>query len=197
MLILVRHGESARNRAGALSGRGEVDLEDRGRAQCRAAGAELAGSDVARLITSPLRRARQTAELLDFDTEPEIDDRWIELDYGEWEGRPLSEVSKAEWKAWRGDLDFAPPGGESLRALGRRVRDACSDLVDAARERDVVVVTHVSPMKAAMGWALGVGDGVAWRSQVSTGSITRIAIRGTGPSLVSWNEVAHLSTVRD
>ena len=86
------------------------------------------------------------------------------------------------WAAWRADSTWSPPGGESLAALGVRVRAACAGLVDEAAGRDVVVVTHVSPIKAAVAWALGVGDEVAWRMWVAPASITRI---GVGPDAVA------------
>ena len=57
---------------------------------------------------------------------------------------------------------------------------------------DVVVVSHVSPIKAGVAWALGVGDGVAWRMFVDVASLTRIAITDRGPVLRSFNEVHHL-----
>ena len=107
---------------------------------------------------------------------PEVDDRWIELDYGELDGRPLAEVPASTWASWRADVTWSPPGGESLAGLGERVRAACGDLVADARDRDVVVVTHVSPIKAAVAWALGVGDEVAWRMWVGPASITRIGV---------------------
>jgi broad specificity phosphatase PhoE len=122
----------------------------------------------------------------------EVDERWIELDYGELDGRPVGEVPPATWAAWRADAAWRPPGGESLADLGARVRAACDLLVDAAREHDVVVVSHVSPIKAAVAWALGVGDEAAWRMWVGPASITRIGVSGPVPSLRTFNEVAHL-----
>lgn len=192
-LILVRHGRSDRNREGRLSGRDDVDLDDVGRTQARQAGAALAGLAVSRVVTSPLRRARGTAELLGLDASIEVDDAWIELDYGEWEGLALSDVDTEAWARWRTDLDFAPPGGESIRSVGERVRLACEALRDDAAASPVVVVSHVSPIKAAMAWALGVDDGVAWRSQLATAAISRISVSGRGVALASWNEVGHLA----
>lgn len=72
------------------------------------------------------------------------------------------------------------------------MRSASEALVDDARARDVVVVSHVSPIKAAVAWALGVDDGVAWRMYVAPASLTRIGVTGPTPSLRSFNEVAHL-----
>ena len=85
-----------------------------------------------------------------------------------------------------------PPGGESLTELGVRVRAACAELVDEIRTGDVVVVSHVSPIKAAVAWALGAGDELAWRMFVGLASISRISVGDRGPLLYSFNEVGHL-----
>jgi broad specificity phosphatase PhoE len=123
----------------------------------------------------------------------EVDERWVELDYGELDGRPVRDIPAATWAAWRDDAGWEPPGGESLAALGARVRAACEALVDEARGRDVVVVSHVSPIKAAVAWALGVGDEATWRMWVGPASITRIGVAGPLPSLRTFNEVTHLA----
>jgi broad specificity phosphatase PhoE len=99
-------------------------------------------------------------------------------------------VPAAVWREWRADPHYVPPGGESLAMLGTRVRAACDDLLEEARERDVVVVSHVSPIKAAIGWALGAGDEIGWHMFVQLASIARIAIGPWGPSLHSFNETA-------
>ena len=72
------------------------------------------------------------------------------------------------------------------------MRSACEDLLDEAAIRDIVVVTHVSPVKAAMAWALGVGDEVAWRSFVATAAVMTIGIGRVGPSLQGFNDTGHL-----
>jgi broad specificity phosphatase PhoE len=138
-----------------------------------------------RVVCSPLRRARETAAALGLPFE--VDDRWIELDYGELDGRPLAEVPADLWPRWRADVGFAPPGGESLAALGARVRAACADLAGEAAEADVVVVSHVSPIKAAVAWALGVGDELSWRLHVAPASVTRIRVQGGAGVLTAFN----------
>lgn len=193
MLSIVRHGRTDANRSGLLLGRLDVGLDAFGEAQARAL-AEVLGP-VDRVVSSPLRRTRQTAQALG---EPvEIDERWIELDYGEFDGTPISAVPTNTWRRWRSDVDFAPPGGESLRSLGTRVREACESLRSDAAQRHVVVVTHVSPVKAAAAWAMGVGDEVAWRMFVAPASITTIAVGERGPSLHGFNAISHLSALVD
>ena len=186
MLVLVRHGQTDANARGLLQGRVDLPLSELGRRQA-AALASLVPED-ARVIASPLRRARETAAA--FAAEVDVDERWIELDYGEFDGRPIGDLPSEVWAEWRADPHFVPPGGESLVTLGARVRGACEELLDEARRRDVVVVSHVSPIKAAIGWALGVGDEVGWRLFVQVASVTRVAIGPGGPSLYSFNETA-------
>jgi broad specificity phosphatase PhoE len=124
----------------------------------------------------------------------EVDERWIELDYGDWDQMPIADVPRDDWARWRADLDFRPPAGETLRELGVRVRAACDDLAADAVDGDVVVLTHVSPYKAALAWALGVGDEISWRLHVVPASVSRIGVRPTGPVLLTFNEQAHLPT---
>lgn len=191
MLILVRHGQTAVNAEGRLQGRIDAPLTDTGRAQAAACARVLPAPDA--VITSPLLRARQTAETIAPDRPIEVDDRWIELDYGEWDGALLKTMDQAAWDRWRSDPSFAPPGGESLQDLAQRVVDACEALAPRAREQDVVVVSHVSPIKAAVAWALGVGPDTSWRMFLGVAAITRISIGPRGPSLTAYNEVSHLT----
>lgn len=188
MLIIVRHGRTAANAEGRLLGRGDPPLDAEGLDQAAKVGAALRPD---RVVSSPLLRARMTADA--FGCPVEIDRRWIELDYGAMEGVPTAEVPREIWAAWREDVCYHPEGGESLQELQARVARACDDLLEDATRRDVVVVTHVSPVKAAVAWALGVGCEVSWRTFVAPASITRIAGGPWGPSMHSFNETSHLA----
>jgi broad specificity phosphatase PhoE len=186
LLVLVRHGRTKANASGLLLGRADPPLDDHGREQAAALAASVV--DARRVVCSPLRRARETAAALGLPVD--VDERWIELDYGELDGRPIADVPEELWQRWRADVDFAPPGGESLATLGRRVRTACEDLAAEATEADIVVVSHVSPIKAAVAWALGVGDELSWRLHVAPASVTRIAVRGGWGVLTTFNWTA-------
>jgi broad specificity phosphatase PhoE len=191
MLILVRHGESTGNADGLLLGRIDAPLTERGLAQAETVGPLVAGAT--RVISSSLQRARRTAEALGTGLPVEIDDRWIEVDYGEFDGRPLGSVPDEVWTRWRSDPNYRPPGGETLSEAGVRVREACEELFgtdgEGARGAGaVVVVSHVSPIKAATCWALGLGDEGAWRLYLATASLTRITWGASGPVLARFNE---------
>jgi broad specificity phosphatase PhoE len=186
VLFLVRHGQTAENARGLLLGRLDPGLSEVGQRQAVALADMIPPG--ARVISSPLRRARQTAAT--FGRPVVVDERWIELDYGTLDGCRPEELGDDVWRRWRADPGFVPPGaGESLRTLGARVRAACDEVTAEAAERDVVVVTHVSPIKAAIAWALGVGEEIAWRMFVRDGSLARVRIDRSGPVLLSFNEL--------
>lgn len=190
MLILVRHGQTEANAQGLLLGRADPPLTEIGYQQARSLAAALPGP--ARIVSSPLMRARQTAAVIAACSpgppEVEIDPRWIEMDYGSLDCRPASALDTTSWRAWREDPDFVPAEGESLASVGRRVREACEELAADAARRDVMVVSHVSPIKAAVAWAMGVGDEVAWRMFLSDAAVCRIETDGPTPLLLAFND---------
>jgi broad specificity phosphatase PhoE len=194
VLILVRHGESVANAQGLLLGRTDAELTAHGRAQVAATRALLAGP-VSELRTSSLVRARDTAALLGLGAPVAVDDRWIEIDYGAFECQALGAVPAEVWQRWLTDRHFRPEGGETLAEVDARVTVACEELFaedgSGARRRDgdVVVVSHVTPIKAAVAWALGSLD-LYWRLHLRTASVTRIGWGRGAPVLHSFNEVA-------
>lgn len=192
LITLVRHGRTVANAGGLLQGRVDNPLDDVGRSQARAAAAMIGPVDA--VITSPLVRASETAAAFVSATGVVTDEQWLELDYGEWDGRPVADVPADTWSRWRKDLGFRPPGGESLDELGARIRGALDGLVAAPPGDHVVVVTHVSPIKAAVAWVLGVGDEVGWRTYLDTGSITRLRVDGRR-ALTAFNVVPVIDSV--
>lgn len=198
VLILVRHGQVAANAEGLLLGRADPPLTAAGYRQACALAAALCGRDgarSARIVSSPLLRARHTAAILagappgvtDADG-VEIDDRWVEMDYGDLDGRPPTALGDRRWASWRDDAGYVPAGGESLAEVGRRVRRACAELAPEAAAGDVLVVSHVSPIKAAVTWALGVDDAVAWRMFLGDAAVCRIDTSGPSPLLVGFSD---------
>jgi broad specificity phosphatase PhoE len=193
VIIFVRHGQTIANRDGRLQGRLDFPLSPLGLEQARLAAAGLAGSGATAVVTSPLLRAADTAREIAavLGVAVEVDDRLAELDYGEWDGRRLAEVSAADWTRWRADPAFAPPGGESLVSVGERVGQFCSERLRP--DVTIVAVSHVSPIKAAVAWALAAGDAATWRMQLDVASVTRIGQRPDGPAfLAGYNDVGHL-----
>ncbi|MGH9302858.1 MAG: histidine phosphatase family protein [Acidimicrobiales bacterium] len=208
MLILVRHGQSALNAKGVLVGRSDPGLTDLGLLQAMAIGEAVAsgGQGSFRLLTSPLGRARETAAAIAEASDkkgrevagPDVDERLVELDYGSYDGTSPGDLPAGTWQAWRSDPSFRPPGGESLSDLHKRCDPLWAELASKAApaEGDVVAVSHVSPIKAAVAWALGAGPELAWRLHLQVASITRISTGPGGVCLVSFGEIGHLASVR-
>jgi broad specificity phosphatase PhoE len=181
VLLLVRHGETEANRRGQYLGRADIELTARGIAQAKALADRLPRPDL--VLSSPLRRARQTAEALSASIE--LDERWIELDYGPLDQKPVGQIPAGLADRWHRDAHFAPPGVETLATLSARVHAACDDLAVRAHDSVVVVVTHVGPIKAALAWALGVPPAVAGRLFVEDAGVSRIDLDG-GRRVVRW-----------
>lgn len=198
MIYLVRHGRTALNAAGRLQGRVDEPLDEIGISQVELVGHHLAKrTRNATILTSPLMRARQTAEILASSIgtrEPAVDHRWIELDYGVLDAMPVGEVPASIWTSWRTDPTYRPDGGESFAELDERVHEACEELAKGFDGDDLVIVSHVSPIKSAVAWALGAEPAVAHRSRLDQASICRIDIARHGPVLVGFNEVVHGSS---
>lgn len=185
MLFVVRHGETEANRAGCYLGRADPPLTAHGHRQVERVAAAIPPAD--HVVASPLRRARQSAA--HFDAPVRIDDRWIELDYGPLDLTPVGVLPEATVRRWRDDPDFAPDGVETFRSLAARVHPACEELCRLAESSVVVVVTHVSPIKAAICWALGVDLSVAGRLFVDDAGLARIDVDGGHPTLRWFNRL--------
>jgi len=146
-VLLVRHGQTELNRAGALRGRLDVALTDRGRWEARQLAKRIAADyRVDAIITSPLQRALQTAAPVGQATgvTPEPHDAVIDVDYGTWAGRSMDAFDSNEQKllaAWHRDPTVPLPGAEHPQVVQDR---ACDFLASLARssEKCVVVVTH-------------------------------------------------------
>jgi probable phosphoglycerate mutase len=193
-LVIVRHGRTAYNAQGRLQGRTDNPLDEVGLEQASRVARHLSSTvgDDALVVCSPLVRARQTAAAIaqELHLEISVDERWIEIDYGSLEGARQVDVPGEIWSAWRSDPAFAPELGESLTSVQERVVSACEELMHRLDGRTAVIVSHVSPIKSSIAWALGVDVGVGWRTQLDTASVTRIALTPRGPVLRSFNEIA-------
>jgi broad specificity phosphatase PhoE len=193
VIVLIRHGQTVTNAKRLLVGRSDPELTELGRRQSVALRPLLDG--VVQVWASPLQRARDTAALALPHLTAEIVEDFIEVDYGELDGQPLSVVSAQQWRVFESDHAFALGGGESLASVDARVHARLDRLLENAESllhshhRHLAIVSHVSPIKSAATWALGVDGAAAWRTRLDNGSLTVIGMRDTSPSLVRFNVV--------
>jgi broad specificity phosphatase PhoE/ribonuclease HI len=197
--LLLRHGQTPLSAERRFAGRGDVPLTDTGRRQAAAAAARLAargGIDV--IVSSPLRRARRTAEAVAAATGAPmiVDDDLVEADFGKWEGLSFAEASTQspdEMMAWLASADAAPPGGESFAAAARRVLSALDRLLAAYPDRALVLVSHVTPIKTLLCRALLAPPAALFRIHLDVASLSEVDWFADGPALVrSVNDTAHL-----
>ena len=185
-LVLVRHARSTANSDGVLTGRLRgVRLDETGRAQAARLGERLASVPLAALVTSPLERCKETAAAIRRHQRDELatttERGLVECDYGEWQGRPLEELSREKlWKAIQrqpGSVTF--PRGESLAGMSARavaaVRRHDAEVERTAGPRAVwAAVTHGDIVKALLADALGMHLDLFQRLHADPGSVSVI-----------------------
>jgi broad specificity phosphatase PhoE len=193
VIILVRHGQSTTNELGLLVGRSDPPLTELGRRQASALEPWL--SDVDEVWVSPLARARETAALALPGREQVVKESFIELDYGDLDGTSVAEMTTQHWRAFEVEHERAFGGGESLADVDKRVHAELDVLFDDdssllhAPSSHLVIVSHVSPIKSAVTWALGVPGSTTWRMRLENGSMTVIGVRARVPQLIRYNVV--------
>jgi broad specificity phosphatase PhoE len=153
-IYLARHGQTAYNAEGRFQGQGPVPLDETGRAQAQELAEQAAAYEFASLWCSPLRRARETADVVArrIGVEPREDSRLMETDAGDWTDRTFAEVQAEDPDGFArfasGDPTFAFPGGESFAQQGVRVASAFHDIKRA--EAPTLVVCHGGVIRIAL-----------------------------------------------
>jgi broad specificity phosphatase PhoE len=191
VIIFIRHGQTTTNAQRLLVGRSDPVLTELGERQAVALRPLL--TKVREVWTSPLQRARATAALAIPDVDAVVKESFIEVDYGSMDGQSLSAVSEEQWRAFEHDHDTAFGDGESLASVDQRVHaelellllDPTSLLHSTTT--DLAIVTHMSPIKSAVTWALGVPGSAAWRMNLRNASITTVTTRLSTPTLFNYN----------
>jgi probable phosphoglycerate mutase len=197
--LLLRHGQTALSIEKRFSGVGDQPLTDVGRAQAAAAAVRLATSGAVAVVSSPLRRARETALLVGEAVGAEVafDDDFRETDFGDWEGHSFREVREKwpiEMDAWLASTAVAPPFGESFDATATRVRRARDRVLSSYGGATVVVVSHVTPIKTLLRMALDAPPSALYRMHLDLACLNDVQWAVDGGAVVrSMNDTAHLS----
>lgn len=200
--VLLRHGETALTPEKRFSGSGGTDpeLSAVGRGQAgHAADAFAARGTVQEIVSSPLRRCRETAGVVAarLGLEVRIEEGLRETDFGAWEGLTFGEVRErygADLDAWLASAKAAPTGGgESFAEVARRVAATRDRLVTRYAGRTVLVVTHVTPIKTLVRLALGAPPESLFRMELSAASVSAVAYYADGNASVRLlNDTSHL-----
>lgn len=199
--ILLRHGQTAMSAAKQYSGRANPELTELGKKQALAAAQALADTHIDAVVCSPLRRCQQTAAAVvkGRDLRVETVEDLIEVDFGRWEGKTFAEADAADPELharWLKDTSVACPGGESLRAVHRRVSAARRELQQRYAGQTVLVVSHVNPIKSFVRQALDSGPQTPNHLFLELASLSEVEFFDGGSTLHRFNDVGHLGALR-
>ncbi len=195
-LLLARHGQSVSNAVRRFQGGQDVPLSDLGARQAEALGSALRRRPPTHVYSSPLRRARRTAEiaLAGLGAPLSVLEDLRELSLGDWEGRTVEEIRAlpgdpyARWV--RDPVAALPPGGEPLDLVQRRVLRVMAEIAAAhSNGDDVLVVAHGGVISAYLAHCLGLPLSSIWRLTLSNGSLSIVA----PPRVLSVNDTSHLA----
>ncbi|MFB7051790.1 bifunctional RNase H/acid phosphatase [Streptomyces vinaceus] len=200
--VLLRHGETALTPQKRFSGSGGTDpeLSEAGRRQASAVAEALAArGTVQTIVSSPLRRCRETAQAVAdrLGLTVTVEEGLREVDFGAWEGLTFAEVRERfpdDLQAWLDSPKAAPTGGgESFAAATRRISATRDRLLAAHAGRTVLLVTHVTPVKILVRLALGAPPEALFKMELSAASLSAVAYYADGNASVRLlNDTSHL-----
>jgi probable phosphoglycerate mutase len=196
---LLRHGSTEHTPERRYSGRNDLPLSRMGRAEAAAAAARAAGLGVEVVVASPLRRARETAEIVaeTLGLPVELDEELVEVDIGDLVGLTFAEALAKHPLAVRRfatEVTAKAPGGESVAQVSARVGRARRRLLDRHAGRTVLVVSHVTPIKLLLAAGLGVGDDVVHRIYLGAACLSTVAWSSDGRAAVRLvHDTSHLA----
>ncbi|MGD9890236.1 MAG: histidine phosphatase family protein [Dehalococcoidia bacterium] len=199
-LLLIRHAETGHNRDSRVQGQADIPLSDLGVRQAQALGDYLRGQPVAAIVSSPLARARVTAEAVAaphgrvVQLEPDL----MEMHVGEMEGLSTTEMREqfpdflAEWVTERGP-SLQMPGGESLEQVQRRAWTVVERLRALYGDETVALVSHNFVLGCVITRALGMPLSDFRRFRLSVSGVTTLRFRDDRIVLVQLNDTCHLA----
>jgi probable phosphoglycerate mutase len=191
-VFLVRHG-STDHLGHVISGRMEgVPLNDRGRGEAQAAAERLRAERVEALYTSPVQRTQETAAALSeaLGLEPRVDERLLEIDFGDWTGKAFAELDGDDhWRRWNdARAGTRAPGGETMDEVQARLRGFLDDAKVRHPGGRVAAVSHADVIKAVLADALGFSIDRHASIEINPGSVSALAVGDWGTKVLSVNE---------
>lgn len=198
--VLLRHGQTEHSAERRFSGKADPELTDIGHAQAKRAAAAVAKmGQIDAIISSPQRRALQTAkycaEALGRDeSDIEVYDGFREMDFGDFEGLTRDEALERfpeQVGVWEASSSESPPNGESLAKLHRRVTRERLKVQEAHEGQTVLVVAHMTPIKSVIRQALGTNAEMFKHIFLDLASVSVVEFYGDFGVVRAFNDVAH------
>lgn len=197
VVLVVRHGLTASTGKALTGWLPGISLDDRGQAQAEAIAGRLASLPLAAIVSSPLDRCRETAEIVaSAQTEPMqvlTDERLGECKYGDWTGQPLRKLARDPlWKvvqAHPSAVRFPGPDGETMTGMQQRAVAAIRDWNDKlGKDAVYLVCSHGDVIKAILADALGTHLDMSQRIQVDPCSLSIIRYTSLRPFVLRMND---------
>ena len=178
MIIFLRHGQAENNTKKILAGRTPgINLTEQGKEQAEQAGEMIKSLNISAIYSSPIDRAMQTAEIVGkhCGIKPISDDRLIELDMGKFTMMPYNEIFEKHGnvflKFYEGSLEISHNGVESFTEVQKRVFDIVDFVKNEHKGENVVLVTHMDPIKAMIGKVLSLDPEILFQLIVANASL--------------------------
>ena len=167
---LVRHGDTAWTLTAQHTGRTDLPLTDQGERQARELGVRLRGIQFDRILSSPLQRARRTAELAVPASRIEFDDDLMEWDYGALEGRTTAEIRSGmpDWTIWRGPW----PDAETVDEVGARADRVIARIRASHADGDALVFAHGHLLRVLTARWIGLGPASGGLFELATATLS-------------------------
>jgi broad specificity phosphatase PhoE len=183
VIVIVRHGETEWSANGKHTSHTDLSLTEAGRERALALASELSRWSFSLVLTSPLKRARETCELAGLGDAAELCDDLHEWDYGEYEGltTPEIRVSRPDWSLWRDGC----PGGEMPEQVGERADRALARLRSA--DGDVVAFAHGHILRVLTARWLGMPVAAGGRFALAAGGVGELGYERDTEVLRRWN----------
>jgi broad specificity phosphatase PhoE len=197
-LLAIRHGDTEFARERRFAGGRDVGLTSHGRRQFAAVARSVAGTAPAALYTSPLSRARESAELIGaaLGLDVRVAPAFREMAFGAWEGLTRAEVTARyprEFEAWTVTPHLVePPGGERLHDVAARVGEGVAALCAAHGGQTLVLVSHAIVIRLIVLAALGLGPERLWSVDASPAGITEVEYQDGWTTVHRMNTLVHL-----
>ena len=196
MIILLRHGQADNNTKKILAGRTPgINLTEQGREQAEQSGQMLKDLNISAIYSSPIDRAMQTAEIVGkhCGVEPISDDRLIELDMGKFTMIPYNEIFEKHGnvflKFYEGSLEISHNGVESFAEVQKRIFDMVDFVKNKHTDENVVLVTHMDPIKAVIGKILSLQPEILFQLIIANASLNIIKFDDQNYYLSSINSM--------
>jgi broad specificity phosphatase PhoE len=182
-IVLVRHGQTEWSVSGRHTSRTDLPLTDEGRRRAEALASVFRGTEFSLVLSSPLRRARETAELAGLGNDMAMDEDLHEWDYGDYEGLTTAEIreQRPNWSLWRDGC----PGGESPDQVSARADRVLSLL--RKQDGDCAVFAHGHILRVIGARWVGEPASFGSRLALSAGAVSRVGYERETAVMRLWN----------